>query len=345
MSMFFEYDQWVLNEASIFTRDQMIPIYVDSLNAPQESIQFHMGRGWKNASLSKGRSNNFSDISYLCLDVQEAFGKYPMFFAKVKKEGIKWVECEVKFINRVYTKAFPRMIRFDKKRFMVEAPPEEYKYIKHLEFEDGDQKFIEKDDPMMLDTDGESTTNPAGTYLINGINYKLTYKNKKAYFYVLEKSTPKNFSSFYSIEADYFLEKQENLSEEQLKVIAKECSKYIGATVKVYDNGDFMIPWFTVQKNGSTYASMGIQAYPKFGPFFTRDAAQDMIEYLKKENKERRLPFNPEDLEIEESSEFGSYRLTLKQLLDYVKTFEIDIDLPSFLEKHRGSIAAKKFGF
>jgi len=39
------------------------------------------------------------------------------------------------------------------------------------------------------------------------------------------------------------------------------------------------------------------------------------------------------------------YELSFAQLIEYAKSFGIDFNLAEFMEKHKGGVAAKKFGF
>lgn len=353
MNIVSKYEDWILNEKAQYEIGTELPLYVKNIKeSPTGTIQFLVDRRkneWTIAralDVAKYTWQQKKRIEYLLPDDISQFGDYPMFFLEIEKKGIKWVLCKVKHSNASWSEDFPRLVRFDKKEVKLDSLPPQHKFLENLEYKTGEQKFIEKNDPNMLNTDGKKKENPAGTYVLEGINYKLTYDREEAYFNIYEKSKRYNPEDCFSVSASFFLSKQKNLSDAELEVIAKEAGKYIGAAVSVHE-GDFEIPWFTVdlKDKNSDHNRYGIASKPSFGPFFTREEAEDHINLLKEQNKKKRLPFDPENLKIEECNEYSRYRLTFAQLIDYVKTFGIDLDLNQFLQQHRGAVSAKKFGF
>ena len=152
---------------------------------------------------------------------------------------------------------------------------------------------------------------------------------------------------FYYMTVENFFSTKNELSNEVLETVASKISKIIGVEVRV-KNGDFSIPWFSVKSGNPTDEDSNNPFAKKTytaEPFFTYEQADEHIANLKEINKKNRLSFDIKTLRIERCSEHQNFNLSFSQLVEYASTFGLNFDFDEFVEKNKGGISAKKFGF
>jgi hypothetical protein len=156
------------------------------------------------------------------------------------------------------------------------------------------------------------------------------------------------------LSADY--EKLEGLSPKltaaQESVLADYIGKQIGTAITVrkdvWSGGRYVdryeITWWIV-RSGSDRAEKSIGNY-RASPFFTEEQALEHVKEVKEKSKGRKLPYTVENLEAIPCSSNERYSLTFDQLMEYAEFIGLDMkDLNQFMEKKKGAVTGKEFGF
>jgi hypothetical protein len=296
--------------------------------------------GGRRGSYSPGYAN--IDKTYL-----EDLGEEGAFYIKLEKATGTWLQGRTYWPNGI--EDFPYLTRIRTSSAVQPGP--ELKIFEDFKSEINNlfyaEKFFIGDEDFIMDRTGKTGVEIVpGSYKIRSLDYKLSVKKKQPVFYCVPGDDPKmeNASVFFCALSD--LQKlDEKISDEQITVVAEWMSKQIGAEVTVkntsYRGQQFVIPYFEVKGPKASGYLSGFSA----SPFFTRDQAQEEIERLQKESKNKKLPYSTANLVVATPSYGGNYEISFTQLMDYAKLVGIEVKLREFFEKKRGAIAGKAFGF
>lgn len=352
-----KYDQWELNEArnSPFKPGDYVKMPGEVFK-DRFSFQI-LQSGWSNMIASDSvPSPTLSPSRYtkgnfvMRSDFVKTMGDEALFYVHLERIGVKWAEGRIVFVNsRMNMPTLSGyLFRFDMKAWPAstfDSGPELKIFLEREKVNDDSPlrngKFLEDDEPFVMDNEGKTKENSSGIYRLGGYNYDLTEKFKTTVVSIYEKTKSFKYENCLNVRLKDFEGKNENLPEETLEVIAKHMSKVIGAKVAV-DDGEFIIPYFVVISVAGDRPPLNI-AY-KAGPFFTSEQAEKHIASMKDMAKQERLPFDIDSLKIDPGHK-GKFNLTYGQLVEYVKSFGIDFDLAKFTEEKKGAIASKRFGF
>jgi len=367
MKIFTKQDDWLVNEGknSPVKVGDIVRI-TNKFAAQYENtvFQFESYRSWEKAVVLNG--SRWGSATKKNLDYRAALesnDEITIMYMYVKKSGMKWAEGIPVLVGSDFYDLIEsyKQVRFDFKQCKnIPSPGKEteilnkdcrtYPNLLMLNL-GGASKFLKGNEDYVLNSKGESIGKfTSGNYDYEGVSYKLSEKFNTTVLRILEESkvpdkTPED--EFYYMTVENFFSTKNELSNEVLETVASKISKIIGVEVRV-KNGDFSIPWFSVKSGNPTDEDSNNPFAKKTytaEPFFTYEQADEHIANLKEINKKNRLSFDIKTLRIERCSEHQNFNLSFSQLVEYASTFGLNFDFDEFVEKNKGGISAKKFGF